>query len=129
MQSISPAVNFSALSAESNNFGVPICHHGGLSLEWLQSLVDQPKEGLSLLRKKVMDLGAKVRLLGKPSGAQFQKLLQALRTLPNWSSICAESMDCILLLCGIIETLENPYVIATIFSFLTLQLFPPNVRL
>ncbi|ORZ34975.1 hypothetical protein BCR44DRAFT_212836 [Catenaria anguillulae PL171] len=83
---------------------------GTLAEQWLQLLSDFPAEGLSLLRKKVMDLGGKARVLGRPTAAQFEKLLAALHESEKAKSVVEEHTDCLLLLGLIVEALADENV-------------------
>ncbi|KNE57417.1 hypothetical protein AMAG_03135 [Allomyces macrogynus ATCC 38327] len=89
-----------AIPSANADLSVPLCHHGGVVLEWMQLLVDFPRDGLSLLRKRLMDLGTRMRLLGKPTAAQFKKLLAGLQ---ERSDVVQNQVEC-LLFAGLIAT-------------------------
>ncbi|KAJ3371091.1 hypothetical protein GGF31_003514 [Allomyces arbusculus] len=82
-----------AIPSASDDTSVPLCHHGGMVLDWMQLLVDFPRDGLSLLRKRLMDLGTRMRLLGKPTAAQFKKLLAGLQ---ERSDVVQNQVECLL---------------------------------
>ncbi|KAI9183613.1 hypothetical protein H9P43_004531 [Blastocladiella emersonii ATCC 22665] len=77
--------------------------------QWVQLLADLPKDGLSLLRKKVMDLGGKARVLGRPTAAQFTKLLAALHENPLAKAIIADHYDALLLVGLIVEAMADDH--------------------
>ncbi|KAJ1504151.1 hypothetical protein HMI56_001770 [Coelomomyces lativittatus] len=61
------------------DLAVPVSPNGHPDLLiWLQLFVDFPINSVSMLRKKTMDFGTKIRILGKPTAAQFIKLVAAL---------------------------------------------------
>ncbi|KAJ1508487.1 hypothetical protein HMI54_008327 [Coelomomyces lativittatus] len=108
-QGLLPEVKLSTLGGP--DLTVPFSPNGHPDLlDWLQLLVDFPIDGVSILRKKSMDLGTKIRILGKPSAAQFTKILTALR---ENSSVLKDHMEALLFLSLVIEALEESPINST----------------
>ncbi|KNE66156.1 hypothetical protein AMAG_10406 [Allomyces macrogynus ATCC 38327] len=106
-----------AIPSASDDLSVPLCHHGGVVLEWMQLLVDFPRDGLSLLRKRLMDLGTRMRLLGKPTAAQFKKLLAGLQ---ERSDVVQNQVEC-LLFAGLIATALDDAKASSVDQIIALQ--------
>lgn len=67
---------------------VPFFHNGNVVVQqWMELLLDYPVDGLNLLRKKILDLGIKMRILGKPSKSQFEQMIALLMEKETKSEI------------------------------------------
>ncbi|KAI9221572.1 hypothetical protein BC828DRAFT_380679 [Blastocladiella britannica] len=81
---------------------------GSVASQWMHMLADFPVEGVSLLRKKIMDLGAgKARVLGRPTAAQYAKLLSIIHESPNRHAIVRENAEALLLAGLVMESLDE----------------------